>query len=36
VLVGNKIDITNRQVSREKAEGYAKSLGLIYNEVSAK
>ena len=35
-LVGNKIDLESRQVSREDAEEYARSLGLRYFEVSAK
>lgn len=35
-LVGNKIDLESRQVSREEAEQYAQSLGLRYFEVSAK
>jgi len=36
-LVGNKIDLEeNRQVKKADAEEYAKSLGLAYNEVSAK
>ena len=35
-LVGNKIDLESRQVTREQAEEYAKSLGLRYFEVSAK
>ena len=35
-LVGNKIDLADsRQVQSEKAEEYAKSLGLRYFEVSA-
>ena len=35
-LVGNKIDLESRQVSREEAEEYARGLGLRYFEVSAK
>ncbi len=35
-LVGNKIDLENRQVSKEEGESYARSLGLQYHEVSAK
>ena len=35
-LVGNKIDLENRQVTKEEGEWYAKSLGLQYHEVSAK
>ena len=35
-LVGNKIDIENRQVSKETGQNYAKSAGLAYYEVSAK
>jgi len=35
-LVGNKIDLETRQVRREEAEEYARSLGLRYFEVSAK
>ena len=36
-LVGNKIDLEqSRQVRREEAEEYARSLGLRYFEVSAK
>ena len=35
-LVGNKIDLENRQVSKEEAEEFAKSQGLQYYEVSAK
>ena len=35
-LVGNKIDLENRQVSREEGETYPKSLGMQYHEVSAK
>ena len=36
-LVGNKIDLEDsRVVKKADAEEYAKSLGLAYNEVSAK
>jgi len=35
-LVGNKVDLDNRQVTREQAEEYAKSIGIRYFEVSAK
>ena len=35
-LVGNKVDLDNRQVKKEEADEYAKSLGLKYYEVSAK
>lgn len=34
-LVGNKIDLENRQVRREEAEEFANGLGLRYFEVSA-
>lgn len=37
ILIGNKADLASeRQVSKEEAETYAKRLGLIYIEVSAK
>lgn len=37
ILIGNKSDLASeRQVSKEEAETYAKRLGLIYIEVSAK
>ena len=35
-LVGNKIDLEARQVRREEAEEYARSIGIRYFEVSAK
>lgn len=35
-LVGNKIDLENRQVSQQEAEDYAKEHGLQFFEVSAK
>jgi len=35
-LVGNKIDLENRQVKKEEAEEFSKSLGLQHHEVSAK
>lgn len=35
-LVGNKIDLENRQVSSDNAAEYAKTLGLAHHEVSAK
>ena len=35
-LVGNKIDLESRQVTREQAEEYARSIGIRYFEVSAK
>ena len=35
-LVGNKIDLDNRQVTREEAETYARGLNIRYFEVSAK
>ena len=35
-LIGNKIDLPNRVISREKAEELAKSLGMKYFEVSCK
>ena len=34
-LVGNKIDLENRQVRKDEAEDFARSLGLRYFEVSA-
>ena len=35
-LVGNKIDLENRQVTQQEGEDYAKAQGLQYMEVSAK
>lgn len=35
-LIGNKIDLPNRVISREQAEAQAKSLGMKYFEVSCK
>jgi small GTP-binding protein len=35
-LIGNKIDLPNRVISREQAETQAKSLGMKYFEVSCK
>ena len=35
-LIGNKIDLPNRVISKEKAEEMAKSLGMKYFEVSCK
>lgn len=35
-LVGNKLDLDNRQVPRETAESYATEAGLLYFEASAK
>lgn len=35
-LVGNKIDLDSRQISREQAESTAKQHALNYHEVSAK
>lgn len=35
-LCGNKIDLDNRQVSKEDAEEYANKVGCLYIEVSAK
>ena len=35
-LVGNKIDLESRAISRDQADTTAKQLGLNYNEVSAK
>jgi len=35
-LVGNKIDLESRQVRKEEAEEYARSIGIRYFEVSAK
>ena len=36
-LVGNKVDLEDsREVKKELAEEYAKSVGLAYKEVSAK
>ena len=35
-LCGNKIDLENRQVSKEEAEEYANKVGWLYMEVSAK
>ncbi len=36
MLVGNKIDTSNRVIPREVAENFAKSNGLFYTEASAK
>ena len=36
ILVGNKSDLTNRQVSKEKAEAWAKENQMRYIETSAK
>jgi Ras-related protein Rab-18 len=36
LLVGNKIDLPNRTVSREEAEGWARSQGMLFLEASAK
>ena len=37
MLVGNKCDLeSDRQVSREEAEAYAKSNGMLFTETSAK
>ena len=36
VIVGNKIDLEDHQVSRDEANEYARGLGLNYYEVSAK
>ena len=36
VIVGNKIDLDDHQVSRDEAQDYARGLGLVYYEVSAK
>ena len=36
MLVGNKCDLPNRQVSSEEAAEFAKSKGYSYMEVSAK
>lgn len=36
VIVGNKIDLDDHQVSRDEANDYARGLGLQYYEVSAK
>ncbi len=36
ILVGNKSDLTNeRQITKEKAQDYAKSIGASYYETSA-
>ena len=35
-LIGNKIDLPNRVISKEKAEEMAKSLGMKYFEISCK
>ena len=35
-LIGNKIDLDNREITKEQAENEAKSLGLKYFEVSCK
>ena len=36
ILIGNKIDIFNREVTKEEGEKYAKQEGLEYYETSAK
>ena len=36
VIVGNKIDLDEHQVSKDEANDYARGLGLQYYEVSAK
>ena len=36
VLIGNKIDLSPREVTREEAEAHAEELGIDYFEVSAK
>lgn len=36
VIVGNKIDLDDHQVSKDEANDYARGLGLQYYEVSAK
>ena len=36
VIVGNKIDLDDHQVSKDEASDYARGLGLQYYEVSAK
>ena len=36
VIVGNKIDLEDHQVSRDEAQDYARGQGLQYSEVSAK
>jgi GTPase SAR1 family protein len=36
VIVGNKIDLDDHQVTRDEATDYARGLGLQYYEVSAK
>ena len=35
VLVGNKLDMSNREVSREEADAYASSAGFLFFECSA-
>lgn len=35
-LVGNKLDLTDRQVSTEEAKNYAISHDLVFHETSAK
>ena len=37
ILVGNKVDLeSERKVSREEAERYAKDLNILYTEISVK
>lgn len=36
MLLGNKCDIPERQVSYEEASAYAKQIGMLYFETSAK
>ena len=35
-MIGNKIDLEDRQVTQEQAQEKAKELGVLYMEVSAK